>query len=73
MVTHGTNWRIAAEQMVAPLHISSVHDGADDLPLHKLVLGGELALRFLPDANRCGEQVAELASCGKNRVDCMPR
>ena len=43
---HGTNRRIAAvaaEQYGHPLHKSSVHGGADDLPLHKLVVCGELA------------------------------
>ena len=41
MVTHGTNWRIAAEH---PLHQLIVHGGTNAHPLHKLVVCGELTL-----------------------------
>ena len=39
-----------------PLHDSTVPGGANVLPLQKLVLCGELTLRFLLDSDRCGGQ-----------------
>ena len=63
MVTHGTNGQIAAEEMVTHSTRRVFDDGQDDLPLHKLVVSGELTLRFLPDSIRYGGQEAELASC----------
>ena len=38
--------------------------------MHKLVVCGELALRFLPDSNRCGIQEAELVSCAESIIHC---